>query len=149
MTKLYPQRDHPQHVVLAKPADPELADLVFGELQWQIYFTLWAPAWKAIASEGWGGDHASVSRRKDGRLIARIATSWDTPGDAREFAKAYVESLRARFPSATGDAQKQGLARPAGTGKVFMRVTGQRVFIVDGADEAKELDAVAKTTTFK
>ena len=148
-TKMYPRRDHPQVVTLAKPADPEITDVVLGELQWQVYFGLWVPASRAAASEGWGGDHASVTKRKDGRLVARIATSWDTPNDAKEFATAYVASLAKRFPGAAGDAQKDGLARPGNAGKIFVKLDGQKVFVVDGADDAKDLDTLAKTTTVK
>jgi hypothetical protein len=147
-SKLYPQRDPPIHVTLPKSSEAELANVVFGELQWQVYFGLWAPAAKQAASEGWGGDRAAVTRRKDGRVVVRIATAWDTPADAQEFAKAYADSLAARFKGATGDAQKDGLQRPGG-GKIFMKVDDKHVFVVDGADDAKDLAALAKAAQFK
>src|SRR3569832_1340067 len=57
-TKLFPNRERPQAVTftVATKGEKEVANIVFGELQWQIYFQLWLPAQKAIASEGWGGD---------------------------------------------------------------------------------------------
>jgi hypothetical protein len=146
-TKLFPARDRPHRVTLAKPADPELAGNVLGELQWQIYFELWKSPRAAAAAEGWGGDRYAVTRRKDGRLIGRIVTTWDTPGDADEFASAYLASLAARFPGADTSQPAAGIARPDG-GKVFVRTAGARVFIVDGADDAGALDALIRTTTF-
>ncbi len=155
--KLLTRRDRPQRVTLVKPLTAELADLVFGELQWRIYFDLWAPrrnsplgapSARTAASEGWGGDRASVTKRSDGRLVARIATAWDSPSDAQEFAAAYVASLRNRFPVATGDPQRAGLTRPGDSGKIFVRIVRDRVFIVDGGDDAKELESLVRTTKF-
>jgi hypothetical protein len=149
-TKLFPTRDEPHRVVLARPADPELWGNVLGELGWKIYFELWKTPGAAEAAEGWGGDRYSVTRRKDGRLIARIATVWDSATDATQFAAAYRASLAARFPGApitdTGDAGADVVtARPDG-GKIFVRTIGARVFIVDGADDARALDALVRTT---
>jgi hypothetical protein len=149
-TKLYPVRDRPRRVRLARSADPELAGNVLGELQWKVYFELWKVPHAADAAAGWGGDRYSVTRRRDGRLIGRIATVWDTPEDAREFAEAYAASLAARFPGAgpigTGSPATTGIARRDG-GRVFVRVVGDRVFIVDGADTVGALDALVRSTT--
>jgi hypothetical protein len=147
-TKLFPTRDEPHRVVLARPTDPELRRNVIGELSWKIYFDLWKTPGAAAAAAGWGGDHYSVTRRKDGRLIARIATVWDSPTDATEFAAAYRASLAARFPGAPiieagADITTQ---RPEGAGVIAVRTIGARVVIVDGADDARALDAVVRTT---
>jgi hypothetical protein len=147
-TKLFPVREPPRRVTLARTTDPELADNVLGELQWQIYFQLWKSPRAAEASEGWGGDRYTVTRRKDGRLIGRIATIWDTAADAQQFADAYLASLTARFPGADTSRPAAGIARPDG-GRVFVRTIGARVFIVDGADDARALDALVRTTTFE
>jgi hypothetical protein len=152
-TKLYPVRDRPRRVALAHSADPELAGNVLGELQWKVYFELWKVPHAAEAAAGWGGDRYSVTRRRDGRLIGRIATVWDTPKDAREFAAAYIASLEARWfdpgagPIATGSPATTGIARRDG-GRVFVRVVGDRVFIVDGADTTGALDALVRSTKF-
>ena len=151
-TKMYPNRDHPKVVTISIPSDkPEnkIADLVMGELQWQVYFQLWLPAQRTIASEGWGGDHVIVIRRGDGRLVARIATAWDTEKDATEFAQAYVGSLKARLPKGSGDPAKGGFDRGDGAGKIFMKQVGSNVFIADGADDATWLDDLIRSTTIK
>jgi hypothetical protein len=146
-TKLIPARERPHRVTLARSTDPELTSNVLGELQWQVYFSLWKSPRAAEASEGWGGDHYAVTRRKDGRLIGRIATIWDSDADARQFADAYLATLAARFPGADVSHPAAGIARPDG-GRVFVRTAGSRVFIVDGADDAGALDALARTTAF-
>ena len=147
--KLLARRDRPQRVTLAISPSKELANLVLGELQWQIYFDMWVPSARALASEGWGGDRVSVTRRKDGRLVARIATAWDSPSDAQEFATAYEDSLRKRFPDAVGDPRQAGVERPAGAGKIFVRLLQNKVFIVDGGDDVKDIDTLVSTTTVK
>lgn len=145
-TKLLPTRDEPHRVVLARPADPELRNNVIGELGWKIYFELWKTPGAAEAAAGWGGDRYSVTRRKDGRLIARIATVWDSPDDAAQFATAYRASLAARFPGApvTDAGADLSATRPDG-GQIFVRTLGARVFIVDGAADARALDALIRT----
>jgi hypothetical protein len=146
-TKMFPTRDHPHRVRLAKTAGQELSGNVLGELQWKIYFDLWKTPGAAEASEGWGGDRYSVTRGKDGALLGRIATTWDSPEDARQFATAYVASLAARFPGADTSHPEAGVARPDGA-KVLVRTAGKRVFIVDGARDAAELDAMIRSTMF-
>lgn len=142
-TKLFPVRDRPRRVTLARTTDPALAGNVIGELQWKVYLDLWKVPHGAEAAAGWGGDRYAVTRRRDGRLIGRIATVWDTADDARQFADAYAASLAARFPG--GGSLAAGIARPDG-GRVFVRVAGDRVFIVDGADDAAVMDALVKST---
>jgi hypothetical protein len=146
-TKLFPTRDHPHKVRLAKSSSRELSRNVLGELQWKIYFELWKTPSAAEAAEGWGGDRYSVTRGSDGRLLGRIATTWDTPEDARQFANAYVTSLAARFPGADIIHPESGVAR-SDVGKVFVRTVGKRVFIVDGARDPAELDAMIRSTVF-
>lgn len=147
-TKLFPVRDRPHRVTLAKAVEPELANNVLGELQWRIYFELWKSPKAVEASEGWGGDRYSVSRRRDGRLIGRIATRWDTAADAQQFASAYVATLAARFPGADVGRPEAGIARADG-GKVFVRTVGTNVFVVDGADDAAALAGLISTTRFE
>lgn len=146
-TKLFPHRDHPHRVAIAKPTDgTEVASLVFGELQWQIYFQLWLPAQKAIASEGWGGDRVSVVKRGDGTLVARIATVWDTQQDADELHTAYVASLAKRFPKGAGDpTSPAGFDRGDGRGKIYVHQDGLKVFIVDGGLDHTAVDQLVAT----
>ncbi|HEY0992372.1 MAG TPA: hypothetical protein VGD80_35210 [Kofleriaceae bacterium] len=146
-TKLFPVPERPRRVTLAKSADRELSGNVLGELQWRIYLELWKSPRAAEAAEGWGGDRYSVTRRSDGHLVGRIATTWDSPKDAAQFATAYIASLAARFPGADTRDPAAGIARPD-FGKVFVRTIGKRVFIVDGARAAAELDQLIRTTRF-
>ncbi len=145
-TKLFPKRELPVTVTFPTTKDALVTD-VMGELSWWVYFDQWAKDKATDAAAGWGGDLFSVTKRADGRLVASLATTWDTPADAKQFADAYTASLAARFPGATLD-PKKGLARPDG-GKVFLRHTGNAVYIVDGADDAKALGELVKSTKFK
>lgn len=151
-TKMYPTRDHPKVVTIAIPSDKrenKIADIVLGELQWQVYFQLWLPAQRTIASEGWGGDRVIVVKRPDGRLLARTATAWDTEKDATEFAQAYIASLKLRLPKGSGDPTNGGFDRGDGAGKIYLKQVGANVYIVDGADEPVWLDRLIKATTIK
>jgi hypothetical protein len=145
--KMYPVHELPRRVVLAKPRDPEVASNVLGELQWKIYFQQWKAADPVEAAAGWGGDRYSVTRDKAGQLLGRIATTWDTEENAVQFAAAYAASLAVRFPGADIRKPEDGVARPDGS-KVFVRLAGKRVFIVDGAQDAKAIDALIRTTKF-
>ena len=119
--------------------------VVWGELGFDVFLRSHGidASVAAEAAAGWGGDRYAVTRRRDGRLIGRIATVWDTAEDARQFSDAYAASLAARFPG--GGPLAAGVARPAG-GRVFVRVVGDRVFIVDGADDTAAIDALVKST---
>jgi hypothetical protein len=145
-TKLFP-RERAHRVTLPRSADRQLAGNVLGELQWQIYLAQWKSPRAVEASEGWGGDRFSVTRRSDGRLIGRIATIWDSPADAAQFAEAYVAALAARFPGADTSHPAAGIIRPDG-GRVFVRTAGARVFIVDGADDGAVIDSLVRTAAF-
>ncbi len=145
-TKLFPKREMPVTVTFPTSKDALVTD-VMGELNWWIYFDQWAKDKAATAAEGWGGDRFSVTKRPDGKLVASIATTWDTPADAKQFAEAYTASLAARFPAGGTDVKK-GIARPDG-GKVFVQQKGSHVFIVDGADDAKAVTNLSKSTKFQ
>lgn len=139
-TKLFPKREPPVRVTLTKPAGlEEVSDNVMGEQLWNVYFRLWKPELADEAAAGWGGDRYAVLRRPDNRLVALFATTWDTAADAKQFADAYTASLAARFPDAP--------ARPDG-GQVVVKTAGKHVFIVDGADDTKLLDDLARTARF-
>jgi len=138
-TKLFPTRDHPHKVTLPKLDGTQLEDNVLGELMWQIYFALWTPKAGPAPSEGWGGDHYVVFRRSDGHLVAASATIWDTPNDAKEFYDAYVATLPARFKGADVSKPEAGVAR-SDFGKIWVKLDGSKVFIVDGGDDPKLMD---------
>jgi hypothetical protein len=141
--KLINKREEPKSVTLpALPKGEELVKNVWGELQWQIYFEQWGIK-QPDASAGWGGDRYAVIKKEDGSLIGFIATTWDSAKDAKEFYDAYVASLAARFPGADTSKPEAGVAR-SDKGKVFVKLVGSNVFIVDGGDDAKQLDVLAK-----
>ncbi len=146
-TKLYPRRDRPKKVKLPTLIGTELTQNVIGELQWTIYFQQWGVA-QPDAAPGWGGDRYAVMRGADGALIGYLATTWDSPKDAKEFHDAYVASLKARFAEADTSKPTSGVAR-RDRGKVFVRLQGSHVFIVDGADDMKALDRLARGATIK
>jgi len=149
-TKLFPNRERPQAVTftVATKGEKEVANIVFGELQWQIYFQLWLPAQKAIASEGWGGDRVKVTKNAAGKMTGWVATSWDTQKDADEFKAAYVSSLAKRFPKGSGDpTTPAGFDRGDGAGKIYVKQDGMKVFVVDGAAaDPKAVDQLAAAT---
>ena len=133
-TKLFPKREHPKKVTLAK-LDGQLVNTnVLGEILWGIYFSLWVPDKAAEASEGWGGDRYAVVKRTDGSLLGFHATIWDTADDAKQFAAAYEASYAKRFP--------------AGDRKHLVKTEGLKVFVLDGSDDAKLLAQLAKGTKF-
>ncbi len=143
--KLLGKREPPVRVTIAPLAGAKrLEDDVIGELGWYVYFTLWAPAARVPASEGWGGDRVWVGRRK-GRVVSAIATAWDSGTDADEFVTAYELSVVARFPGITkGD--DGGYAKPGG-GTIYVFKSELRVFVVDGT--AADADTVFKSATFE
>lgn len=146
-TKLFPTRDRPHKVTLPKAGGAVVEDNVLGELMWQVYFSLWSPKAGTAASEGWGGDHMTVWRRADGHLVADIATIWDTPNDAKEFYDAYLATLSARYSGADVSHPETGVAR-TDFGKTWVKLAGNKVFIVDGGDDAKRIDQLAGQTKF-
>lgn len=146
-TKLVPKREEPKAVTLPKLDGTEILNNVIGELQWSIYFQLWGLT-EPEAAKGWGGDRYAVQKGADGKLVGYLATTWDTPKDAQEFHDAYVKSLAARFPGADTAAPDKGIARTDGT-KVFVRLKGNNVLIVDGTTDPKALDKLAAGTKVK
>lgn len=146
-TKLYPKRERPKKVTLPKLTGTELTSNVVGELQWTIYLQQWGLALPEAAA-GWGGDRYAVMRGADGTLVGYLATTWDSPNDAKQFHDAYVSSLKARFPQADTGTPATGVAR-ADKGKVFVKLQGSNVFIVDGGDDAKALDVLARGAKVK
>lgn len=133
-TKLFPTREEPKKVTLPKLPGEVLTENTLGELLWQIYFSQWVPDKRTEASEGWGGDRYTVVKRPDGSLVAYIATVWDTPADAAQFAEAFEVSIAKRFPNKDR--------------KITAKTEGNKVFILDGDDDAKLFASLIKQTKF-
>lgn len=143
--KLITKRDEPKKVTLPKLAGTELTQNTMGELQFQIYLQQWGVK-NPDATAGWGGDRYAVMKDGD-KVVGYLATTWDTDKDAKEFHDAYVQSVKTRFASADTAKPDAGMARD--TGKIWVKKVGNHVFIVDGADDAKALDALAKGAKVK
>jgi hypothetical protein len=139
-TKLHPVREEPTAVLLPVPDNHELLYAgVMGEAMWRVYFLEWNIAGGDDAAAGWGGDRYWVARNPDGKLIGVHATTWDTPQDATEFARAYSASLSARFPGTK--VNHKGLRRADGS-RVILARSGKQVYIADGAGSDRALRAL-------
>jgi hypothetical protein len=81
------------------------------------------------AAEGWGGDRLVMLTHEDGSIAIALATTWDTAGDAAEFAAAVETALR--DPEYTG-------------GRSFHRAGSRDVLVAlgDDADAATVLEAL-------
>lgn len=101
-----------------------------GEVQWRIVFAehgLEAEAHAAAA--GWNGDRYAVLRRKDADdLLLLLYTTWDTEGDAAEFAAAYERLLAVKY-SQTDE-------------PTLLSRDGRDVWVVEGGGESS-LNAMA------
>jgi hypothetical protein len=151
-------------------AEPLLQETA-GELDWRCYFKTWGDPDPEGAADGWGGDLVTVWQR-GGKVVAAIATRWDTPADAAEFEGAYRLSLSQRFeprpskssdlstavtrvtmtaPIHEGDGQTRWTTRrPDGT-TIVIRRRGLDVDIIDGAeaDEVEPLLAMLRAAERK
>jgi hypothetical protein len=145
-TKLVPKRDHPVALDIPAPAGWDLLySEVLGELGWRVYFMHWGPSQAKAATEGWDGDRYAVYE-KNGQRLGLIATTWDSPADAREFADAYAASLVVRFAGAQPADSSAGMTafrRPDGTW-IVIKVAGSDVHIVDGAEDKASLRLLSR-----
>ena len=144
--KLFPVRDLPVNVTL--PSFKGLKELhqdTLGELQWRVYFQTWGIESK-LSSEGWDGDRLGVYRDDNGKLVALLASEWDSPEDAQQFLAAYHEALGKRFGVAAAGNGAPPVSRPDG-GMIETKRVGKRVFIIDGGS-AGRLDQFARMTKF-
>jgi hypothetical protein len=152
--KLVGKRDYPVGISLKAPKGwSELYGEVMGELGWRVYFMVWEADDPTAAAAGWDGDRYMVYEN-DCALVALIATTWDSPEDAKQFTDAYLASLTKRFPESAAPAKGKGgvvsVPRPDGT-SVYVMTKGKDVFIADGApdDSFVKLAARAKKSKDK
>jgi hypothetical protein len=141
-------RDHPRRVTLPQLGQYELvATDVIGELQWSIYFSLWKHAGGGHEEQNWGGDRFAVVRDRAGKVIALVATIWDTEYDAKVFYDAYVATLNTRYGAAPTVADDRAFVKHGDdTASVLRR--GDRVFIVDGGRDDALISALVDRTSF-
>jgi hypothetical protein len=57
----------------------------------------------ARAAAGWDGDRTLVARGPDGALVLLQRSEWDTPEDAGEYFRAWLDLVEARHPEAVPD----------------------------------------------
>ncbi|HEX8286228.1 MAG TPA: hypothetical protein VF588_22900 [Pyrinomonadaceae bacterium] len=87
------------------------------------------------AAAGWGGDRSYVFEREGRAPLFVWRTVWDTPRDAQEFFRAYNEMLRrGAAPDAVEGAESERAWREGGA-LTRVRVEGDSVIIVRGAEE--------------
>jgi hypothetical protein len=98
--KLVKARDVP--VIFGRPPTPKalagwqpLYSDVLGELLWRVYFTNWGRRDANEVAAGWDGDRWAAWTQGD-KTFAAVATAWDSPEEAAQFAKAYEETLATR-----------------------------------------------------
>lgn len=97
-----------------------LVESVLGERQWRMVLeTQGLTSEAASAAAGWNGDRFAVFRNETGAMLFLACTSWDTPGEAVEFANAY--------------ARAQAVKHPANSQPTRLKNTGNTVWIVEGA----------------
>lgn len=144
--RLLDKRDLPRQVTLPALAGYErVGSDVLGELQWSVYFRLWKHEGDGHEEQNWGGDRYAVWR-KDGKLTALVATTWDTEYDATVFYHSYVSTLATRFPDVHVQESHDDIVSL--DSRIWVRRVGSNVFIVDGGDR-KLLDMVVAKTTFE
>ena len=144
--KLFPKRDYPVTVALKGLMGwKEVHSDVIGELGWRVYFEVWDMAELGDpAAAGWDGDRYAVYE-KDGQLAAVMATVWDSPAEAKQFADAFLTSLNKRFPQGQQRMQHDVYVKPRGNTNqvIVLQVKNAEVFIADGANESQALAHLA------
>ena len=81
-------------------------------------------------ARGWDGDRYALYRLPDGSRRFAWSLTWDTPGDAEEFTRAYTQAIVRRFPGSWRIETGQGRFTFHGRGRgVVVVQTGDRVEI--------------------
>lgn len=102
----------------------EILDVnTIGEIQWRIIFAEYEKEQTGKkAAAGWNGDIYAVLKKKDrNELLLLIYTSWDSKADAQEFAAAYQNLLKVKYPD--------------GKAKVKVELIKRDVLIMEGVEE--------------
>jgi hypothetical protein len=93
------------------------------------------------AGAGWDGDrYALYENPRTGDVLLVQYTTWDTPGDAQEFLKAYAQRTERRYNIGTPkNTQQQSLTYETGEGIVAVELRGSDVLIIEGAQSREHL----------
>ena len=118
---------------------------VNGEFGYFVILSEFLPKFVArTAAQGWGGDrYALYENAARGTSALVHYTTWDTPGDAREFFSAYSERSEQRYKLRhdTNDTVTRRLYETS-EGLVFIELRDKDVVIVEGADNRDQLTKV-------
>jgi hypothetical protein len=108
-----------------------------GEMALRLMLEEYTDANRASrAAAGWGGDRWALLE-KDGRQALVLATTWDTPNDAREFFDTEGLALKSRFSGARQEeASDTRQALTAATNATDLRINGSTVQVVLSFDRA-------------
>jgi hypothetical protein len=115
---------------------------VNGEFGYFVILSEFLPKFRArTAAAGWGGDrYAFYENKESGASALMQYTTWDTPGDAREFFAAYSERSEQRY-KLKHDTDEQTTRRVYETGEGLMSIElrGKDVVIIEGATDREQL----------
>jgi Zn-dependent peptidase ImmA (M78 family) len=129
---------------LAQPGQyKKLIEGTLGEIDFRVLIQQYGNLDEARRiAQAWRGGHFSLDeRKKDGRLVLRVASLWDSPEAAQEFSAAYRKILAAKWKRITPGIDKESLFAGEGDdGRFLVRTEGSRVESIEGM----ELDGDAK-----
>jgi hypothetical protein len=115
---------------------------VNGEFGYFVILSEFLPKTVArVAAAGWGGDRYAFYENKATGATALVQyTTWDTPGDAREFFAAYSERTEQRY-KLKHETDKQVTRRvyEASEGLASIELRDQDVVIIEGAENREQL----------
>ena len=98
-----------------------------GELQMRIIFSEYDLSSLAVsAADGWNGDWYAVmqNKRRKKDLMLLLWTDWDDEDEAKEFATAYRQLLRVKYPGEEAEPTQ-------------LRQVGSKVLVVEGGGRTK------------
>jgi hypothetical protein len=115
---------------------------VNGEFGYFVILSEFLPKFAArAAAAGWGGDRYGFYENKATGASALVQyTTWDTPGDAKEFFAAYCERTEQRYKlKHDPDTGATRRVYETGEGLASVEMRGQDVVMVEGAESRAQL----------
>lgn len=142
--------DHPRRVTLPTSFDGYtlVSSDVLGELQWSVYFSLWKHEGAGREEQNWDGDRYAILRSKEGKLVALVATIWDSEYDATLFHDAYLSTVKTRYGGKVTVDGNLTFVRH-GDDATWVYRDKESLYIVDGGLEVDLVRALVDGTTFE
>jgi hypothetical protein len=115
---------------------------VNGEFGYRVVLSEFISKSAALAAAaGWDGDrYALYENPQTGGVLLAQYTTWDTPGDAQEFLKAYAQRTARRYSlEPPKNIQQQSLTFETGEGLTAIELRGSDVLIIEGAHSREHL----------